>query len=224
MGAVADQGAGLLAQGRDHQLALGACGHGLQGCRVDDFEDEMIRPVVDAAVAAAVQAAAGAVEFGQPVDVEDVLDAHEGLDTGAHGVAVALGTEDDLLQADPAAEVALVDFFGHQQRHRRGGAEDGRPHVHQHLAVHLGVGRPQRNGHRAEALAAGLKARTGGPQTVADRDLDAVLAGQSGQFIAAREKLGPHVHVPLGVAQHLALAGGARGGVNGKGGLKTFWK
>jgi hypothetical protein len=60
-GAVSNQRGGLLAQGGDHHLPPLAVGQGLQGLRIDNFQDVVIAPVVDAVMVAAFDAGAGSV-------------------------------------------------------------------------------------------------------------------------------------------------------------------
>ena len=66
---------------------------------------------------------------------------------------------------------------------------------------------------RPEALARG-------PDSVTHRDLHPVQGGDPGHFVAAGEEMGPVVHVFLGIAEDLALAGGAAGGMEARDLLK----
>ena len=86
--------------------------------------------------------------------------------------------------------------------------------VHQEFAVHVHVSRPQGHGHGPQLLRPGLEAHARGPNPVAHRDLHPVQGGDAGHFVAAGEEMAPVVHVFLGIAQDLAFAGGAAGGVD----------
>ena len=76
------------------------------------------------------------------------------------------------------------------------------------------VSRPQGHGHGPQPLHPCLKAHPRGPQAVAHGDLHPVQVGDPGHLVAAGKEVGPVVHVFLGVAQDLALAGGAAGGMD----------
>ena len=86
--------------------------------------------------------------------------------------------------------------------------------VHQELAVHVHVPRPHGHGHGPQGFDARLEARPGGPDPVAHRDLHPVQGGHPGHFVGPGEEVAPVRHVLAGVAQDLALAGGAAGGVD----------
>ena len=71
-GAEADHGERFACEARDRDLAELSVGHGLAGVVVDDFDDVLVLPHVDAFVGGAVHAAADAAGLGHAVDVEGV--------------------------------------------------------------------------------------------------------------------------------------------------------
>ncbi len=99
-GPVPQQRRRLLPQGREHELALVAIGDGLERVGVDDLDDEVVGPVVDAVVRRALDPDTRPVELRHPVDVER-LDAERLLDAPAHRVTPALRPEDP----DPQREL-----------------------------------------------------------------------------------------------------------------------
>ena len=80
--------------------------------------------------------------------------------------------------------------------------------------MHVDVARPHRDGQGPQPLHPQLEAHPRGPDAVAHGDLHPVQGRDPGHLVAAGEKMLPVVDVLLGVAQDLALAGGAAGGVD----------
>ena len=103
-----------------------------------------------------------------------------------------------------------MDLLRQQEPHRGGAAQDRGLEVHQELALQVQVSRAGGHRHGADPLAPRLEAHAGRPQAVPDRDLDPIERRHAGHLVAAREEVGPVVHVLLGVAQDLPLAGGPR--------------
>ena len=166
-----------------------------------------------ALIVIATNADAGAVHFGQAVDVVN-LNAQFILDALAHLLAPTLGTDDALLQGDLVVDAAGLDFLGQKQGIRRGCSQDGGLHVAHELQLLFGVARTHGDGHRTNAFGARLEADARGPQTVAWGDLDTVLVGDARHFVAAREQGCPVVNVLLGVGDDDGRTRGARAGMD----------
>jgi hypothetical protein len=56
----------------------------LEGVRVDDFQDVIISPIVNALMFTAVETGAGTVQFSEAWDVKDVVNSKKFLDTSIH--------------------------------------------------------------------------------------------------------------------------------------------
>ena len=106
-GPVTDQRGGFFAQSGDHHLPHFSGLGRLQGLRVDDLQDVVIRPVMDPFMGRALQPGSRAVELGQTRDVEGILHTQVLFYIPAHGFAVTFRPEDDLRRsicpADPAS-------------------------------------------------------------------------------------------------------------------------
>ena len=162
----------------------------------------------------ALDAGAGAIKFGHAHDIEQLHPAEKFRNLAPHGHRGALRAVDHLLQIDLVGDPPLVHLFGHQQAHGGGAAQHRALQVHQEFAVHVDVARPHRDGQGAQPLAAQLEAHPRGPDAVAHGDLHPVQGGDPGHLVAAGEEIPPVVDVLLGVADDLAFAGGAAGGVD----------
>ncbi len=118
-GAVAQQGEGLLGDGGEDQLALGAVGQDLAGVGVDDLGDEVVLTDVHAVLLGALEGDAGAGKLGQAINIIG-LDAQLVLDVAAHLLGPGLGAEDAGLELDLIPQAALVDGLGQDRRRKRG--------------------------------------------------------------------------------------------------------
>ena len=195
---VTDQGSALLDQGRDDDLAPLSVRKRLEGNGINDLQIEIIIPVVHVLALAAVDADAGAVDFGQAIDIIE-LDSQDTADTFAHGLAPALASDDALFEHDLVPDTALFNLLCQKKGIGGCGAEDGGLHVLHHLDLLVGISGAHRDGHGAQLLTAVLEADAGSPQTIAGRDLDAVFVGDARHFVAALEHLAPVIDVLGGV-------------------------
>ena len=118
-GAIAQQGEGLLGDGGEDQLALGAVGQDLAGVGVDDLGDEVVLIDVHAVLLGALVGDAGAGKLGQAINIIG-LDAQLALDVAAHLLGPGLGAEDAGLELDLIPQAALVDALGQDKRRKRG--------------------------------------------------------------------------------------------------------
>ena len=142
----------------------------------------------------AVYRDARAVDFRQPVDVEELY-AERLVDALAYLVAPALGAEDSALEVNLVAHSALVHLFGDDERVGRRAAEHRRVEVAHELKLAVGVARAGRYDHRAEALRSGLEAEASGPEAEARRYLHAVLGRDACELVTAFEHDGPVLDV-----------------------------
>ena len=135
---------------------------------VDDLEQEVILPAVQAVLhLAAFAGDARPDDLRQAVDV-DRLDAEPRLDVAAHGVGPRLGAED----ADVQRQFAEVDAhafgdFGDVERVGRRRAQDVRAEILQQRHLPLGAAARQRHHGAAEPLGAVMRAEPAGEQAVA---------------------------------------------------------
>jgi len=58
--------------------------NGLEGVRVNDFQDVIISPIVNALVFSTVETGAGTVQLSEARDVKDVVNSKKLLDTSIH--------------------------------------------------------------------------------------------------------------------------------------------
>ena len=169
---------------------------------------------MDAVVVRALDAGPRPVKLGHAHDVEELHPAEELRNLAPHGHRRALRAVDHLLQVDLVADAPFVHLLGHKQAHGGGAAQHGALQVHQEFTVHVDVARPHRDGQGPQLLHPRLEAHPRGPDAVAHGDLHPVQGRDPGHLVAAGEEVLPVVEVLLGVAQDLALAGGAAGGVD----------
>ena len=187
----------------------------LQGHGVDDFREEVVLEEVEAGLGLqALDAHAGAHDFGEAVDVQGV-EAQAGLDLLAHGFAPGLGPED----AHPEAGVLEIDphllaHLGQVQGEGGGAAQGvGGKVLDEHdLAAGLAAG--DRDDRGPQALDAVMEAQAPGEEAVAVSHVDDVAPVQAGCRQNPGHELAPGVQVPGGVAHGGGLAGGAGRGVD----------
>ena len=210
MGAVADQRRAFFFQGGDDQFPQFAVGEDFAGFGIDDLKIEVIIEIVHPCVVLAVDGDAGAVYFGESVDIVKLHAEFVG-DAVSHLFAPAFGTDHTFFQADLVFYTALFDLFGQEQSVGRGGAENGGLHIFHETDLFIGVAGAHGHGHGAQLFRAQLEADAGGPEAVAGSDLNAVFIGDAGDFVTASEQLRPVVHILLGVRDDHRCAGGAAG-------------
>ena len=208
-GAVTDQWNRLLAEGRHHHLSDFAIGDRSQRIGIQNLQQVVVGPVVNPLMPPTIQSGTWAVQLGQAGDVEHVLKPHEVLDPFPHGIAASLGPEDHFFQRNPIFQAPPVNLFGHQQPHGGGTAHNSRLEVHEELALQIDVARSHGNGHGTQPFAPQLESDTGGPDPVADGDLNPILWCQTCQFVTAGKKVHPVIDIFLGVRQHFLLSGGS---------------
>ena len=114
VGTVADQRRPFLHQGGDDNLAPLPVSHRLQGNRVDDFQINIIIPVMHAVVIFAADADARAINLRQAVNVVQ-LNAQLAGNTVTHLLPPALGADDALFQINIITDAAFLDFLCQQQ-------------------------------------------------------------------------------------------------------------
>ena len=212
-GAVAQQGEGLLGDGGEDQLALGAVGQDLAGVGVDDLGDEVVLTEVHAVLLGALVGDAGAGKLGQAINIIG-LDAQLALDVAAHLLRPGLGTEDAGLELDLIPQAALVDALGQESGVRGGAAEDGGAEVTHELDLPVRVAGGHGQGQAADLVGAAVQTRAAGEEAVAIGDVDHIVLGAAGGHDGAGAAVLPQVYVVLGVEGHHAAAGGAGGGVD----------
>ena len=103
-GAVAQQRHGLAAQRGEHQLANLAVGHGLQCLGVNNLNDIIVLPEVQAVLLGALEAYAGAAHLAHTEGVVGLYPQHV-LNTLALLLAVRLCTDGEHLQFSVAARI-----------------------------------------------------------------------------------------------------------------------
>ena len=133
-GAVAHKRAALARERGEHQLAVFAIGHRLQGVGVDDLGEEVVLGQVQAAHLLALEGHARAHDLGQAVHVA-VLHAKLLGDLVAHALAAGLGAEDAgaNLQIGCRVDTHLDGGIGDMQ----GVGRRAREHVDLHVLEHL---------------------------------------------------------------------------------------
>ena len=212
MRAIADQRSAFLAQRGENQLPDLAVGHRRARVGIDDLDVNVVRPTCMPA-ARRRKCRCRAVDLRQTVDVVD-LDAQLVLNAVAHLLAPALRSDDALPQVKAVANGALPDLLGQQKRIRARGGENRRLQILHHLQLLLGVAGAHGDGHGSEALRAELEADARRPQSIAGRNVDAVLVGDARHLVATRELNGPVLDVFAGVGDDDGRARRAGGAVD----------
>ena len=194
MRTVTDERCAFFHESRDDDFAPLAVREDLAGLRINDLEVDVVIPDMHVLGLGAVDADARSVDLSQSVDIIE-LDSEDALNSVAHCLAPALGTDDAFLEMNLVFDSALLDFLRQKKSVGGSGAEDGGLHVHHHLKLLLGIAGTHRNDHSAEFFGTVLETDTGSPETVAGCDVNAVLIGDAGGLIAALEHLAPVVNV-----------------------------
>ncbi len=212
--AIAHERQRVLRQRGDHQLAGLADRHRLERVRIDDLEQEMILPAVQARLLDVTFAGdARAHHFRKAVNVHR-RDAELILERAAHRFAPRLGPEyADAQRQLPQIDAHCAGDLGDVERIRRGRAQHiGREVAQQH---HLPLGAAPGNRHHgaSQPLGAVMGAEPAGEQPVAVGVVHDVSRHHAGARERTRHQLAPAVEVAAGVADDGRLAGGAGGGV-----------
>ena len=82
--AVTNERSTFFSQSCDYHFAHLPRFNRLEGVRVNDFQDVIISPIVNAFVFTAVEPGAGTVQFSEAWDVKDVVNGKKLLDTSVH--------------------------------------------------------------------------------------------------------------------------------------------
>ena len=210
-GPVADHGHGVLGEGGEHQLPLGAVGEHLARDRVHHLRVEVVLEDVQPGLGEALDAHARTDDLGEPVDVVG-LHPGVGLDAPAHGLAPGLGPEDPGAQPGEVGP-QLLGPLGEVQEVAGGAADGGHREVLEHHDLPLGVSAGDGDDGGAQRLRAVVGPQAAGEEAVAVGVLDHVAPVQAAGREGPHHHLGPDVQVTLGVGHHGGLAGGAGGGV-----------
>ena len=207
------QGEGFLGDGGKDQLALAAFGQHLAGVGIDDLGNEVVLVDVHTGLLAALESHARAGGLGQTVDII-CLDAKLVLDVLTHILGPCFCTEDAGLQLDLVPDALFVDGFCQILGVAGGAAENGGAQIGHELQLTVGVAGAHGQGQAADLVAAAVKTRAAGEQTIAIGNVHNVFLSAAGGHDGTGAAVFPQVHVVLGVVGHHALAGGAGGGLD----------
>ena len=212
--AVAQDGDGLLAERREHKLALLAVGHRLAGFGIDHLPEEVVLgDVLHVAAGQALARHARPHDLGEAV-VVGAHDVHAALDLGLEARRARLAAEQAHAQRRGLpVEPHSLTHLAHVQRVGGRGHEHGGAVVLDHGDVPLGVARAGGDHHAAQLLQPVVQSEAAGEHAVAERHLRAVAGHDARHLHEAHDAVGPQVHVMGVVAHDDGLSRGARGGV-----------
>src|SRR5262245_7825426 len=186
--AIADHRQRLLGERRDDELSLGALGQDPAGLGIDDLEEKVVLPAVQAFLRLAFHRYARPHDLGQAVDVDGAY-SEAVLQLLPHGLAPGLGAEHaDLERAGAQIHPLALGDLGDVERVRGRRAEDARAEVLQqrHLAFRHPAGYGDHGG--AEALAAVVRAQPAGKEAVAVGVMNDVAGTRAGACERARHE------------------------------------
>jgi hypothetical protein len=122
--AIADKRGGFFPEGGNNHLTNFSRGYRLKGFRIEEFEDIVVCPIVNAFVIDTVKPCPRAIEFRQTRNIEDVFHSQKLLHPISLSVAGTFRAHDDLFKCNALSQISFLDLLPHQESHGGSGAED----------------------------------------------------------------------------------------------------
>src|SRR4030042_497647 len=122
--AIADNRCGFFPEGGDHHLPDFPWWYRLKGFWIEEFEDVVISPIMDAFVIDTVKPCPRAIEFREAGDIEDMFHTQKLLHPISLSIAGTFRAHDDFFKCNALSQISFLNLLAHKESHGGSGTED----------------------------------------------------------------------------------------------------